>query len=486
MWTRVGALVRAWLTGEWFGERGQRLPLGPLFLHGSLACGLCLAVRAELGPYAYALFALSLPLILASMPLLGELAPLLRADTAADWVSALPIRPFELRLARVLCIGALLGGLTLCSLLPGVLLAPDSLGLAARLLMLLAGLLQAALVAALLLAMQALFDKRAESMLVLVQTALFCGTIVGAVLGLRYLPTLAAIQAPSGALSLYPPACFASWVLPAALERAPLQVWSALLASVAALTILACAPFPPPLRARSTRTPLALLLAPLRRLAISLWVRRSERASFDLVYDALPTERDFVLRAYPLVAIPLAFLLIGESSEDAQGGGLLALLSFTPAIYLPVLLLHVPATATPAARWIFDTAPLAPADEREGAIKAIAVRFLAPLYLALLAVCLARGGLDIAGRIFGPALVAGLCTLRAVYPACVQAPPLSLSVQELPAAFGEKFSGVFLTLAIAQTLLAILCWRFIPNPGVGIAIFACVLVFEIFRARRLP
>src|SRR5688572_25273966 len=45
MWRRVGALARAWVAGEWFGERGQRLPVGPLLIHGALAAVLCATVR---------------------------------------------------------------------------------------------------------------------------------------------------------------------------------------------------------------------------------------------------------------------------------------------------------------------------------------------------------------------------------------------------------------------------------------------------------
>ncbi len=484
MWKRVRVLAQAWLAGEWFGERGQRLPLGPLLLHGSLAAVLCASVRGELGPYPYAVFALSLPLVLASLPLLGELAPLLRADPAEEWIAAQPVRPFELRLARIVCIAVLLGGLVMSSLVPAVLLAPSAVGFGARVILLAAGLAQAGIVAAALLLLQALLGRRAESLLVLLQTALFCVTIVGAVAGLRFLPALQAVDAPSGSLAFFPPAAFAAWSLPRPFAAAPFASGLAAAATLGALVILAFAPFPPPLRARSTRTPLALVLSPLRALATRLWLRSGERASFDLVYDALPAERDFVMRAYPLIAVPLAFFLLGSSTSDPRGEGLLALLAFSPAMYLPVLLVHVPATATPAARWLLDTAPLDPRAEREGTIKAVFVRFLAPLYLALLAVCIARGGVDLGLRLFGPALVAGLFTMRATYAACVSAPPLSLAVQDLPSAFRDSFSGTFMTLAIAHTIVAILCWRLVGSAWQGLAILAAAAGVELWRARR--
>jgi hypothetical protein len=485
MFARVRALAGAWLAGEWFGERGQRLPLGPILLHGSLAAALSLAVRGELGRYPYAVFALTLPLVLATLPLLGELAPLLRADPAQDWIAAQPVRPFEIRLARITCIVCLLGTLVASSLVPALALAPSSLGIVARLFLLVAGMAQALVVAAVLLALQALFGKRLESVLVLLQTAVFCATIVGAIAGLRHVPALAHMGAPSGLVAFFPPAAFASFVLEQPFRVAPVAITSAIAATCFALCLLAFAPFPATLGARSTHTPLSIVLAPLRALATRLWVRPEERASFDLVYDALPAERDFVMRAYPLLAVPLAFLILGGGAHDPQSEGLLALLAFTPAIYLPVLLVHVPATATPLARWLLDTAGLDPRAEREGTIKAIAVRFLAPLYLALLAVPIARGGLDLGLRLFGPALVAGLLTLRAGYASCVSSPPLSLLVQDLPAAFKDAFSGSFLMLAMVHTVLAILCWRFVATPSVGMAILAVAVALELAVHGRL-
>ncbi len=479
VFARVRALAGAWLAGEWFGERGQRLPLGPFLLHGSLAAALSFSVRAELGPFPYAVFALSLPLVLATLPLLGELAPLLRADPAWDWIAAQPVRPSEIRLARIACIVVLLGALVASSLVPAVLLAPASLGTSARLILLAAGMAQALLVAAILLLLQALFGRRLEGLLVLLQTALFCAMIVGAVAGLRHTAALARLEDARGLLALYPPAAFASLVLDRPFQAAPLASAGAIGATLAALVALVLVPFPPPLGARSTRSPLSILLSPLRALATRLWVRPEERASFDLVYDGLPAERDFVMRAYPLLAVPLAFLLLGGGADDPQGEGLLALLAFTPAIYLPVLLVHVPATATPLARWLLDTAPLDPNAEREGTIKAIAVRFLAPLYLALLAVQIARGSLDLALRLLGPALVAGLVTLRVSHASCVSSPPLSLAVQDLPSAFRDSFSGTFITLAVVHTLLAILCWRFVATPSLGLSILAVVVGIEL-------
>jgi len=480
---RISALVRAYLAGEWFGESGTRLPVGPLFIHGTLAAVLCFLARAELPPYPYGVFALSIPLALTTLPLLGELAPLLRADPAADWIGSQPVAPAELRLARLACVAILLGGLALGSLLPAALLAPAEMGLAARVLLVAGGIAQTLVVAAVLLALQGLLGERADTPLVALQTLVFCGVIVGTVLGLRLLPQLAALTTPAGALLAYPPAWFA-----APLRGGPLASPANLIALGAlalAFAIFALAPFPPAPAARRTSSPLAVLLRPARRLATRVWVRRDERAVFDLVYDALPAERDFVMRTYPLVAIPLAFLLLGPRPGDARGEGLLALLLFTPAIYLPILLVHLPATATPAARWIVDTAPLAESSEREAAIKALAVRFLFPLYVALALVTWAQAGGELALRVAPPAAVAGLFSLRFAYPACVGAPPLSLSVQDLPSAFQDSFTGTLMLFAAVHTILAILVHATV-GPLAGLAIAGAVAAVELLRGARRP
>lgn len=486
MWDRIGTVARTHLAGEWFGERGARLPIAPLLFHASLASLLCALARGELPPYGYGVFALSIPLALTTIPLLGELGPLLRADAAQEWIAAQPIRPFELRAARVLCLCVLLGSLALASLLPAALLADGSVTLGARLALVVAGLAQTAFVAALLLAAQALLGRRGDSVLVLLQTLLFFGVVVGSVAGLRLLPTLAAVDGPAGPLATYPPAWFATVLLERPFDQAAPVSWLAVSATVVAVVILLFAPFPPAPRSRRTHSSLAFLLTPFRRLATAVWVPARERASFDLVYDALPAERDFVIRTYPLVAIPVAFLLMGAQDGDPRGEGLLAILAFSPAIYLPVLLAHVPTTATPEARWIFETAPLGPRDEREGAIKAVALRFLFPLYVALAAIVWVRAGGDLALRLCLPSAAACMLAIRVVWPLCMDAPPLSTSPRELGSAWGNDFTGLLFTLAAIMSILAIVVWRFVDRPVFAIVIAATVITLELLWARRTP
>ncbi len=54
-------------------------------------------------------------------------------------------------------------------------------------------------------------------------------------------------------------------------------------------------------------------------------MRKGERGTFDLVWDALPLEREFVLRTYPMFGIPLAFLVAGGVTAVIFFGWLLML-----------------------------------------------------------------------------------------------------------------------------------------------------------------
>ena len=478
--SRALLLARALLAGEWMGERGGRLPIAPVLFQAFLAAVLCGLVRDDLPALPYAIFALSVPLGLTSLSLLGELAPLLRADPAAEWIGAQPVRPVELRAARLLVIGGLLGLLSLGSLLPAALLAPSNMGWAARAGMVVWGTVQALFVASLLLWVQRIAGERAEALLVLLQTIVFCLVLVGFAAGLGYLPRLARVEDPSGLLLAYPPAWFAA-ALAGTGGAATLAAWGAL--AFAAATLVA-APFPPPPRARRTTTPLSILLTPLRRLALRTWVRRDERAVFALVYEALPAESTFVTRTYPLFAVPLAFLVLGAEGGSEKGEGLLALLAFMPVTYLPILLLHVPATATPAARWILDVAPLSPASEASATRKAFAVRFLAPLYLLLAGIVALRGGLELALRIVPVAAAVGLVLLRSIWSRYVTRPALSTDASDLGTAWNDGASGGMLTIALGATFGAILTWRYVPGPLVALALLGAVLLAERLLGRR--
>ena len=375
VWNRVLAVFRAGFDAQW---GAGSWPAAPLVMHGSLAAVLCGLVHGELAPFAYALFALSVSGALIALPLLGDFGALLSADAAAEWVEALPVRKIELRIARTLLIFTLIGALSLAALVPAALLAPESIGVAGRFGLVIAGLGQALFLAAALLGVNALLGERAAPLLVLLQTLLVAGIVIGFVAGLRFVPRMAPWRSPADAsavLAGYPPAWFAASFAPASATSIAWRC-AAWIAALIAVATLALAPLPRIASARKSGGWLALALRPLRALAVRSWVRQSERASFELVFDALPLEREFVLRTYPMFGIPLAFLVAGARGAPGPAhDGLLAVLLFTPAIYLPILLVHVQATASPHARWMLETAPVSRASIDNGALKAVALRF---------------------------------------------------------------------------------------------------------------
>jgi hypothetical protein len=483
MWNRILPIVRAQLGGEWYAERGARLPIAPVLFQLTISAVLCALARDLLPAYPYAVFALAVPLGLGALALFGELAPLLRADVAAEWIGAQPVRPAELRLARLIVLSVLLGGLALGALLPAAVLAPAGFGILPRVGLVVVGLLQALALAAGLLAIQALCARRAEGLLVLLHTLTFVVVLVGFSTGLGQLRALAAVTEPGGALLLLPSIWFAA-LLPGGPGGAALLLgWSAL---VVTGVLLALAPFPPAPEARRTGTPLGLLLEPVRRLAAKVWVRPAERASFEFLWDALPAERDFVARAYPLLAVPLTFLLLGAGGDSLQARGLLAIAIFAPAIYLPVLLMHVPVTATPDARWLLDTSPLRPEDEAAGARKALALRLLLPLFVALGALAWARADLRFALTLAPVALACTLVLQRLIWRAFVSQPPLSCAPSDLGTVWNDSGSSGMLGIAIAVSLLAIGAWRTVPGPLVGFACLGLALVLELIPARSIP
>ena len=482
---RVLVLLRARLSAQ---RAEARLPVAALFVHAALTAVLCLLVRDVTPPFAYGVVALSVSAALVSLPLLGELAGLLAVDEAGDWARALPARPHELHLARVLHLLTLLAVLSAGSLLPAAALAPAELGLAGRLALIAAGLAQALSIAAALLVLRSLIGGRAQPLLVVVQTALFAGVIVALVIGPSRIGALAGVRSPhaSGALDLaaWPPAWFAAVIAPGPLPWG--WRWAAPACALSAALALLLMPAAKDTQLRKGRSLLGLLLEPLRRLAARTWVRREERASFELVFEALPRESEFVIRTYPLVAVPLAFLALGARGEgDAAREGLLALLLFTPGLYLPILVAHVPATSSFAARWLLETAPASPAAIHAGALKAVVVRFVVPLYLLLGALCWAYAGAATVLRLALPAFLTTLLVVRFLYPRCVADLPLSTPPDAVRAP--QELGVLLIALALVLTILAVLAAHLIDTALAALAVSAVLLAIEIaadrFRAR---
>lgn len=437
-----------------------------LLYQAALTSLFCALVRDVLPPFAYGLFSLGLAALLVAIPLIGELGWLLRRDPAGPWVAALPIRSVEIKIARSLHLGIMLWVLSMGSLLPAALFAPEATEPLARLCLPLLGLGLVTLVAALLLGVQNLLGERAEGLLIAFQTSLVVGVVLALVTGIKSIPDMARMpilgDEHAGFLWFVPPAWFAAPL--AGAEGQPARWWLPIL--VGLLSLVALLALPAPLASRHVRTPwLSVLLAPVRRLAQRLWLRRDERGVFDLIFDALPREREVVLRTIPMLGIPLAFLVIAANGDltDSKRTDLLALLLFTAGIYLPILLTHVPASASPRAAWLHQTAPISQGALVSGTIKALAVRFLVPLYAVLGFIAWYQAGPEVALQLTPAGFLVSLFVLRRLHAICVQDAPLSVLPSEIR--FEMDWFGVLGGLSMMLLLLAILASRLPPLMG---------------------
>ena len=487
MWRRVAILLRARLVS---GPRGSS-PAAALLAHAVVASFFCALVRDALGPFAYGLFALSLTASLVTIPLIGELGWILRRDPAEDWVGALPVRERERRIARTLHLLAMLWLLALGSLLPAAIFAPDATHLLPRLLLPLLGLGLTTLLAATLLLVQTLLGERAEALLVAFQTLLVVAVVVGIVVGVRSVPELARMPTfgdeHAGFLWFLPPGWFAAPL--ASAEGQPPRWWLPLGVGLASLAVLVALP---PLAERSGARSswLSVLLRPARALATRFWVRPDERGPFDLVYDAMPREREVVLRTVPMIGIPLAFLVVASTDEgaaSAERGDILALLLFTAGIYLPILLTHVEASNSPRAAWIHRTAPVPEGAIVSGATKALAIRFLLPLYAVLAFVSWVQSGSPgIVLRLAIPGALLSLWVLRRLYGLCVGGPPLSTTPDSIR--FDLDWFGPLGGYALVLTLAAVAANRFLTLPVALVFVLAlvgCDILSDRALRRRL-
>jgi hypothetical protein len=479
---RILLLLRARLSGA---GADAGVPWATILSHALIAAALCGLVAEGLPPFAYGVFALSLSAALIAIPLLGDLAPLLEADEAADWLASLPARPVERRIARSLHALLTLWVLALGSLLPAAALAPSAADLAPRLALPALGLGLAALLAAALLLARAVLGGRAETLLVLLQTLLVVGVVVGLTTGVRYAPRLAMLPTLGDEHALFlrcfPPAWFAAPL--ASAEGEPARWWLPLLAGAGALGMLVALPPAARLQREAGEPLLAMVLRPARALARRFWLRVDERGPFDLVYDALPREREVVLRTYPMIGIPLAFLVVAATGEEgAARDGLLALILFSAGVYLPILLMQVPSSKSANACWLLSTAPVSPAAVDSGALKALSLRFLLPLYVALAALAAVWSGPAAVLRLALPGLLTSHLVLRALYRRLVTAPPLSVPPDELEGS--PDWTGTLFGLAFVLTFVAILANVWLTTVPRGLAASLVLIGLELTFGRR--
>ncbi|MEM7518011.1 MAG: hypothetical protein AAF368_13955, partial [Planctomycetota bacterium] len=364
--------------------------------------------------------------------------------------------------------------------------SPSGAGLLYRLTFVASGLALTLCLAGPLLFLQGVLRGRARGGLVLLQTLLVLTALVGTLTGIRNLRRLAPLDDALQSLPTLPSAWWAvlargSFESSAARNAALLALL--LTAASAALLFLAPPAAETGSARRSGRGAIDTLLTPLRQLALRLWVRSDERGAFDLVWNALPLEREFVLRTYPLLGIPLAFLFLGaRGTSGVEREGFLALLLFTPAVLFPVLLAHIPATSAPAASWLLATSPCPPEAHASGAYKAVAARFVAPIFLMLTALSLAAAGLDFTLRLAPLAAALNLLVLRMLYPTCVSAAPLSRLPDEIETR--GDVAGTLLGLAFVLTLLSALCYAKISSATVGLALAGALFAVEFLLGAR--
>lgn len=455
-------------------------PIPAFVFLAALAAALALLVRDVLPPFPYALLALSGGALLLAFPLLSDLGALLRHDEGGEWVGSLPALAVERALGRTLHLLALLGGLVAAWSLPWALLAPAAMDAAGRLALPVLALLLVLLLATALIWIQQLLLARWQAAFVVFESALVVVVVVALVRLLGSVPELATLAPDRPGLGWLPPVWFArplveggwTWIVPALAACASLA---------ALLAVPAGMPAPVSRRGRGERW-----LEPLRRLAMRWWVRPEERGAFDLVHRALPREREVALRTYPLLGIPLAFLWIRGSSVGAEAVAwrtdLLALLLFTAGVVLPLLLTHVPLTESPAAAWILRTAPCSGRAIAGGAIKALFVRYLLPLYGSLLGLGLAMSELGLLARLWLPAVLLALVLLRLLYPRCVRDLPLSVAPEELRSEV--DWAGLVATLAVGLTLAAVLANRYLDWKG-GLGVALVLALCEVALERRV-
>ena len=159
------------------------------------------------------------------------------------------------------------------------------------------------------------------------------------------------------------------------------------------------------------------------------------------------------------------------------------ILLFAPVAYLPFVLMHVPVSATPAARWLIDTAPVTAEAELAGARKALAVRVLLPLHLGLGVLAATFVDVPFSATLTPVASAFGLVALRLLYRPPQHA-PLGTAPDELAGAYSEGLAGAVMSVGIVASLVGIVAWRVLPGPLAGLGVLAAALALEALLGRH--
>ncbi len=480
---RIRALARvharAWSSG------GHALAGGAAQALFALALGALVSDR--LGPLPFFLFTGSVAWGLMSAALAGDVGYRLRHDQGSDWSAALPATAFERRAGRALALFGWVLFQTLVTLGPAALLV-EGLGPLERGLWMLLGLLSNLTFSAALFALQTLLLARLPGLWIALQSALIAGLLAGAVLFLPRAVQLAEFERWADLASTpwvaWPVAWFAA---PLAPDAGALQGLLALLCAGGATALWLALP-PGTAATRHRRGLLDVLVAPLAARVRRTWVAPAERAGFDLVLRALPAEREVALRALPLLGVPLAFLWFGDTAGGGVGRaaqeqreGLLALILFTPAVYLPVLMAYITASASDRARWLLDLAPLPAEALHGGAFKAVVVRYVVPLYALLVPLAFSQTDAAFVLRIAPLAFAVTVLACRALYSSSVSDWPLSRPPADVEAPM--QLGGTLLGLGVGLAVLAVVVVTRVPTSG-ALAATALLVVLEGLNEAR--
>jgi hypothetical protein len=424
-------------------------PYAAWLAYGGIAAFVTGLVRDGYEPFPYALLALSTVALLLTLALLGELGSLLRAEPADEWVGALPVTRRERALARGILTVSTIELAALGPIAAGVLLAPSGWSWAARAGLAASGLALGLALAAAFVVLHALAGRGLERLLLAAHAALAVAVALGLVLGVQSLPRLAHLSPED--CGWFP----LTWLAApfSAESRGAASPWPAGLAALAAAGALWLAPAPAPPRAARAARGTGRLLAPIAALARRAWVARPESAGFELVWAALPREREFVQRTVPLAAVPFALVLAAALGEPgAERDGLLALLCFLPAVWTPVLLAQLPCSAWHEAHWLLALAPVERDHLDSGARKALVARFLVPLYVLLGAIAWQQVGLGFALRVVPAAFLGSAFALRLLHATVAGELPLSRPPEELR--FESRWTNAFWVIAFALAFAA--------------------------------
>ena len=164
-----------------------------------------------------------------------------------------------------------------------------------------------------------MLGERAEGLLVLLQTAIVAVAAAGTFASLRLLGWLRDLElgeaAASELLGYWPSSYVAAAIADAPAGAPSASNWLPIALALGGALCIAVVPPAAEPRGRSSLTPLARFLAPVRALAARLWVRDDERASFHLVLDAL-LDQPFLLQNRREMLGQLDIRRVGSPAEE--------------------------------------------------------------------------------------------------------------------------------------------------------------------------